>query len=694
MVMSQQGSSLPRPTDGPASAKVFGIAELVKLVAEHVATQDLAAFRLINRAASIYGAPPLFTYHCYPWPKGRAFANLGKRTENLKHVRHVIVDVGVGQWDSFGDDFRKTDKRLEQWSRLFQLLEAPDLTGLETIDIKGSIRWAMQMEGLSQPSFNLNNRLATSLRSLCLTGITEAMDRHWDISLARPWWNAISDLIERCMEIQKARGEVKFRHLHLGVEGDATVMCGPPSAGFNTTFRALLLGNLESLTLGKLSYETSRALLGPLNLHPSAQISTQEQYEWPVWTSLRRLRITFGRGSDVSPSRLCDHVLDHCPVLEELHLTFGPSQPILLQTRLSDLRHLCINVPELVLGAHIRGQQERDQLESFILRQKGLISLSVNHVEVRDHTSGKFEGIVFSGLPPIDISAQSLPRLRACTGNYVTFIPTRECSVVWGAYNLPPKPFTRYPEPGAASSTEKMSEIREFLRSAFDMAKITFLSIRESSKFSLADAVEALRMMHARGECPRLTEIELEGSFGIDDSPDRSDLSRSVAATVSSISQIPTVRALRLIPTHKAAPLATAIEESRVPRQAMGFNLQYVGVGVELFDRIEVLPSPSAADDDTNHYFVGFRRRVGRHHPLHARTLSRPAPRLAAWWGEEYKLRNKPDLVSFADAFPSIMEHIEASDLEPAPNAADGVDEFRNLPVSRTLPSFRAARVG
>ncbi|KAK0521228.1 hypothetical protein OC842_006845 [Tilletia horrida] len=331
-----EAATMSEARAGDASTRVFGTAELVRAIAAHVASQDLAAFRLVNRFAGVYGAPHQFVWHAYPWPKSRSFVRLGSGKEHLRHLRHIVVDTGVDGWQSFGDDFRLSDKRREQWSRLYDLLAAPELTGLETIDLKASICWASQIEGLTQPEFKRDNRLSTSLRSLCLTGITEAMDRHWEASLGRPWWNSVSNLIERCIDVQSSLGEVKLRHFHIGVEGDASILCGPPTVGFITTFRASLLGNLESLTLGKLSYDTSRALLGPLGLHPSAELSQQVQYDWPIWTRLQKLRISFGRGADAAASRLCDHVLDHCPVLQELYLTLGLSQPIRLVTTLGD----------------------------------------------------------------------------------------------------------------------------------------------------------------------------------------------------------------------------------------------------------------------------------------------------------------------------------------------------------------------
>ncbi|CAD6971097.1 unnamed protein product [Tilletia controversa] len=730
--------------DSPASAEVFGIAELVQLIAEHVATQDLASFRLINRLASVYGGPHQFTFHCYPWSDSGALANLGSNGKgHLRHVRHIVIDTGVASWDSGGDDLPRRDTGLEgqlsrlcrpseeeqqefnlprretggseQWSRLFDLLQTPELTGVETVDIKGSVRWASQMEGLIQPSPgspNLDSRLATSLRSLCLTGITETMDRHWNVSLARAWWSSISNLIERCVELQKARGEVMFRHLHIGVEGDATVMCGPPNADFNTTFRTHLLGNLESLTLGKVSYETSRGLLGPLDVPPTDQLSMQAHYEWPVWTCLRSLRITFGYRSDGATSRLCDHVLNHCPVLEELFLTLGPSQPILLHTRLATLRHLSIDVPELVMGAHIRNEEERERLQSFILAQKSLVSLSLNHVEVRDPTSGKFVDRVFSGLPPIEVSGQSLPKLRACTGNYVVFRPTRPSSLVRWEIKLPAKPLERSPKSDAADPPAEDALIRH-LRSeihALDTATITFLSICDSSEFRITNGVEALRTMCARGDFPRLTEVELKGSFSLPGDVGVGAQCDPFDSNIISVSQISTIRALQLIPTNKCTPpakgiensttvtaqaMALAVEALKLPAEAIGFNLQYLSVGLELFDRVSI----SAPSSETLHGLIGFRRRIGRHHPLYARTLSRPSPRLAAWWGEEYKLRDKPDLVGFCDPFRSIMEHIDAPGLEPevGPKENDtdaGTNHTGVLPVSRTLPSFRAARIG
>ncbi|KAK0553301.1 hypothetical protein OC845_001301 [Tilletia horrida] len=670
-----------------ASAEVFGVAELVQIIAQHVATQDLAAFRLVNRFASIFGAPHQFTYHCFPWSKTRTIGRaLGKNAEYLRHIRHIIVDDGFDSWESGGDDFYLTQKRRAQWSRLYDLLEAPHLTSLETVDLKASIGWACQMEQLTQPHFKMDNRLSNSLRSLCLTGITDASLRRVEPASITLWWNAVAALIEHCVKVQTQRGKLRFRHFHIGVEGNANCLCGPPTPTFITAFRAHLMDILESLTLGKISYATLRSMLGPFNIPPNAELSTQIQYQWPKWTNLRKLKISFGLAADIASSQLLDNMLNSCPELEELYLSFGPSQPVLLMATIKSLRHLCIEVPELVLGAHVRGERERDRLIDFITQQQeALLTLKLEHLWMRDNMSGRHNSNPFSNLPPVQLSVQQLPNLQACTGNYVEFRPSSLSAICrWSC--TPPPAFEFTYQPSATSipidSSPNLDSFVSFF--SFQLAyintkKLTFLTVTISKAISAEYSLAAIAKSSQKGDLPDLAEIELDFSKDASAMPTTREatlfMCRDIIARAGSIS---TLRSFTLRIGHISSEATEVnLEDIIFPGTEAPYHLDTISDGVDLYDRTVLFDDGPVG----SHSRVRFRKRLGRHHPGRARTLVEPEPRLPLWWGECYKLRRTPQLISFGDPFPSVLEHFYAKD-ENLPGV--------RAPITRSLPSERA----
>jgi len=403
-------------------------------------------------------------------------------------------------------------------------------------------------------------------------------------------------------------------------------------------------------------------------------------YEWSIWKNLRKLRLSFGRIVDNSASQLVDHVLDHCPVLEELHLGLGPAQPILLSSTLSHLRHLCIEVSELVLGSHIRGAEERERLQAFVFRNSSLLSLSINHTEVRDATSGRYEGKVFSGLPPIQVTAVELPMLRACGGNYTSYRPLRQGKIVYWRHDTTTSPSKRKSSrsvPAAATSQDIFSQYLDDL----DTTRLTFLSISETRQDTVEQALRALNSPPVWSRLGRLAELEIKIELGLETSRSFINGPARISEIIALASTIPTVQAILFSPPlGRQAEIQKIVEELRIANDAIGHRLRYVGVGLEIFDRT----APSVQHS-------GFRRRIGRHHPLRARTLVQPEGRLPLWWGEEFKLREQPESVAFRDAFPSILEHIDHP-TAVADLVADGEeDSWLMLPASRTVPTHYAA---
>ncbi|KAK0517917.1 hypothetical protein OC842_007958, partial [Tilletia horrida] len=346
-----------------------------------------------------------------------------------------------------------------------------------------------------------------------------------------------------------------------------------------------------------------------------------------------------------------------------------------------------IEIPELVLGVHIRGERERNQLEHFVTSQKSLRSLSLNHVEVRDQTSGRHAAKRFSDLPPIQLSAATHPKLRACTGNYVVFAPSEDASIVrWQCQ----APQFRHIDWKAKFSSQKHVWTELY---ALDKAKLTFISMQEfsiktapkpihSSPFTIIDAAEALRDICKEQSFPLLAEIELKGELHADEAEaTMPKLLGEVKECILVLSQIPTVQAVLLSPLG-ASTLSAHIESIVFPPRALGLKLQLLGIGTELFDRVEFSSGLPAS--------TVFRRRTGRHHPLRCRTLIDPQPRLPLWWGESYKLRDVPDVVGFPDPFLSILEHLDAADSQDS-GLEDQTAAAAGLPKRRTLPLHRLA---